>query len=139
MAARAAYNACTHEMSREMKVQISPAQAIAARGLQKQWVAAQLGISPAYLSMLLNGNRRWTPDLAGKFPLVVGLASAALCFAPNCKDGVHSLGTSHEQSPAEAPAGAQERDDAPSEYSDTPARRNGPQSAKTAEPDGARA
>jgi hypothetical protein len=88
-------------MSREEQVQISPAQAIAARGLQKQWVAAQLGISPAYLSMLLSGDRRWTPGLAGKFPLVVGLAADAICFAPNCTDGVHSCGTLRVQEAAQ--------------------------------------
>lgn len=100
-------------------MQLSPAQAIAARGLQKQWVAAQLGISPAYLSMLLRGNRRWTPDLAGKFPLVVGLTADAICFAADCTDDVHSTGTRSVQMPAEAPVSHAERVAAGSEYSDT--------------------
>jgi hypothetical protein len=100
-------------------VQISPAQAIAARGLQKQWVAAQMGISPSYLTLLLKGSRRWTPDLAGKFPLVVGLASDAICFAANCTDGVYGNGTPSVQSPAEALDSAQGERAGASEYSAT--------------------
>ena len=123
-------------MSREEQVRISPAQAIAARGLQKQWVAAQLGISPSYLSLLLKGSRRWTSDLAGKFPLVVGLASDAICFAATCTAGVHSNGASGVQVAAGAPRSCSEPQDgvlAPSEYSDTCTPSTALQSPETAE------
>ena len=99
-------------------MQISPAQAIAARGLQKQWVAAQMGISPSYLTLLLKGSRRWTPDLAGKFPLVVGLASDAICFAANCAADARLLGSTRTMA-AEALDSRQDARDGASEYSAT--------------------
>ena len=83
MAVQSVYHTCA-DSGRENAVQITPGQAIAMRGLQKKWVAGQLGISPSYLSMLLGGERGWTPELIRQFPLVVGMASDAISFALSC-------------------------------------------------------
>lgn len=37
---------------------------IEARGLRRDWLAARLGVSPSYLTRLLNGQRRMQPSIA---------------------------------------------------------------------------
>ncbi len=56
-------------------------------------------------------------------------------FLPSVSEPPDSLAGQTATAPAQAPAAAQERDDGPSEYSDAPARRNGPQSANLVEPE----
>ena len=39
-------------------------------GIKQSWVADRLGISPAYLSLILNGKRRMTEELERDFNLL---------------------------------------------------------------------
>ena len=39
--------------------------------LKGVWVAAEMGISPALLSAMENGYRRWSPDLIRKFKAAI--------------------------------------------------------------------
>ena len=43
---------------------------LASRGIMQSWVAEKLDISPAYLSLLLNGKRRLTSGLCEDFNLL---------------------------------------------------------------------
>ena len=43
---------------------------LASRGIMQSWVADKLNISPAYLSLLLNGKRRLTSELCEDFNLL---------------------------------------------------------------------
>ena len=43
---------------------------LTSRGIMQSWVAEKLNISPAYLSLLLNGKRRLTTNLCEDFNLL---------------------------------------------------------------------
>ena len=43
---------------------------LTSRGIMQSWVAEKLNISPAYLSLLLNGKRRLTSELCEDFDLL---------------------------------------------------------------------
>ena len=43
---------------------------LASKGIMQSWVAGKLGITPAYLSMLLNGKREVTAKLCEDFNLL---------------------------------------------------------------------
>ena len=43
---------------------------LVSRGIKQSWVADKLDISPAYLSLLLNGKRRLTSGLCEDFNLL---------------------------------------------------------------------
>ena len=43
---------------------------LSSRGIMQSWVAVKLSISPAYLSLLLNGKRRLTTRLCEDFNLL---------------------------------------------------------------------
>lgn len=116
-------------------MQITPGQAITLRGLQKKWVAGQLGISPSYLSMLLGGERSWTPELMRRFPGVVGMASDAISFALSCAAAAQDACDSRTAS-AEAPGRPQDSVSRSRKGLGTCDRRNGPQSAEMGEGDG---
>ena len=45
-------------------------RALTSRGIMQSWVAEKLNISPAYLSLLLNGKRRLTSELCEDFNLL---------------------------------------------------------------------
>ena len=45
-------------------------RALTSRGIMQSWVADKLDISPAYLSLLLNGKRRLTSELCEDFNLL---------------------------------------------------------------------
>lgn len=59
---------------------MTPEQVIEARGLRKDWVAKQMGISAAYLSRMLSGDRRWTEPLQERFAVAVGMDRSAIFF-----------------------------------------------------------
>lgn len=107
MAVRMLYHMPVQQQERGSAVQITPGQAITLRGLQKKWVAGQLGISPSYLSMLLGGERSWTPELMRRFPGVVGMASDAISFALSGAASAQDTCASRT-TPAEAPGRPQE-------------------------------
>ena len=112
---------------------MDPLEVLESTGRRRDWVAGQMGISESYLSLLLNGKRRWNDDVRRRFALATGVPLTLIVFgAVDCDSESDEMcadviATSH----AEAPSAPQERADAPLEYSGTPARRNGPQSAKT--------
>jgi len=59
-------------------------QVIEGRGIRKDWLAQQLGISPSYLTRLLNGERRWTNELKAEASRVLMLPEDVLFFVPEC-------------------------------------------------------
>lgn len=79
---------------------MNPREAIAIRGLRQNWVARMMGISEAYLSLLLDERRRWTGDLQRRFCMAIGIAESAICFA--------SAGTS--RGPVRYPPGTAEQE-----------------------------
>jgi transcriptional regulator with XRE-family HTH domain len=109
---------------------IEPREYLGASGRRHVWVAERMGITKSYLSHLLAGRRSWTPALQHRFANAIGMDASAFNFAQNLPAN-ESRRNAEGSGPAEALDSAPERDDAPSEYSDTPARRNGSQSAKT--------
>jgi len=56
---------------------------IAAQGRRLDWVASQMGISPSYLTRLLDGERRWTSRLRARITAVLGVPEGVLFFAPD--------------------------------------------------------
>lgn len=54
------------------------------RGIRKDWLAFQLGISQSYMTRLLNGERRWTPALRKEAARVLMLPEDVLFFVPEC-------------------------------------------------------
>jgi len=72
------------------------AEIIDFRGLRKDWVAEQLGISPSYLTRLLAGERRWTPDLQKRIASILGLPAAFL-FEHECPTNGHPVSVSETQ------------------------------------------
>ena len=48
-------------------------------------IAKQLGISPAYLSMMVNGKRRWRPDLYQRYQYFVN--TSVNTHAPSVNSG----------------------------------------------------
>lgn len=48
------------------------------KGLRWGWVAEQLGISPSLLSLMLSGQRRWTPERIEKLADVLGVTVGEL-------------------------------------------------------------
>ena len=63
---------------------MTPLEAMRATGRRPSWVVKQLGIERTYLYRLLNGERRWTPDLRKRFSLAIGLSENAIRFAQEC-------------------------------------------------------
>ena len=49
-----------------------------ARGIRRRWLAEQLGVSPAYVSRLLSGERRWTRELRAEAARVLMLPEDVL-------------------------------------------------------------
>ena len=45
-------------------------RALTSRGIMQSWASEKLDISPAYLSLLLNGKRRLTSELCEDFNLL---------------------------------------------------------------------
>ena len=112
---------------------MDPLQVLESTGRRRDWVAGQMGISESYLSLLLNGKRRWNEDVRRRFALATGVPVTLIVFgAVDCDSESEDMceRVIGDAAP-EALDRALERGDGPSEYSDTPARRNGPQSAKT--------
>jgi len=64
-------------LSREPIVEDTPGrrlfQLIRLKGMRRTWVAEQLQITPNYLSKLMNGERRITPELAVRIADVLGV------------------------------------------------------------------
>ena len=56
---------------------------IEAQGRRLDWVAAQMGISQSYLTLLLNGKRRWSPRLRSKVATALGVPESVLFFRSN--------------------------------------------------------
>lgn len=50
------------------------------RGIKQHWLAQQLGISDAYLSRLLSGEKPWTPRLCAEASRVLMLPEDVLFF-----------------------------------------------------------
>jgi len=55
---------------------------IETQGRRLDWVAAQMGISQSYLTLLLNGKRRWSPQLQSKVASALGVPEEQLFFRP---------------------------------------------------------
>jgi len=53
---------------------------IETQGRRLDWVAAQMGISQSHLTRLLNGERRWLPQLRSKIADVLGVPEGVLFF-----------------------------------------------------------
>jgi len=56
-----------------------------ARGIRRRWLARQLGISDAYLSRLLSGEKRWPPRLRAETARVLMLPEDVLFFDFDCR------------------------------------------------------
>ena len=54
----------------KLKAVIQLKRILTSRGIMQSWVADRLEISPAYLSLLLNGKRRLTSSLCEDFNLL---------------------------------------------------------------------
>lgn len=54
---------------------------IEAQGRRLTWVAGQMGISPSYLTRLLDGERRWTPKLRAQVAMILQVPTDVLFFA----------------------------------------------------------
>ena len=113
---------------------MDPLEILESTGRRRDWVAGQMGISESYLSLLLNGKRRWNEDVRRRFALATGVPVALIVFgavdcdsesAEICEDVTVTI-------PAEALDSAPERGDGPSEYSDTCTPAKAPQSAELA-------
>lgn len=50
------------------------------RGVRKNWFAEQLSISPSYLTLLLNGERRWTEKLKDEAERILMIPRSVLFF-----------------------------------------------------------
>jgi len=48
------------------------------QGRRKDWLARELGVSPSYVTKLLNGKRRWTPALREKASDAFGVPETLL-------------------------------------------------------------
>ena len=59
---------------------MTPTHAVKVLGRRRAWVAKQMGISLSYLSKLLAGERRWTPELERSFAAALGISHSALSF-----------------------------------------------------------
>ena len=82
------YNSGAVDEPQGGKQEMTPKEAMAARGLRQDWVAKMMGISTPYLSQLVQEQRRWTAPLCHLFCIAVGVPASVLCFA--------SAGTSRE-------------------------------------------
>lgn len=61
-------------------------EAIRAQGRRQAWVAEQMGISPSYLTKLLDGRRPWLPHLRGAAARVLNIPEALLFLAGDCRE-----------------------------------------------------
>jgi hypothetical protein len=50
------------------------------RGTDAEWLARKMGITSAYLSLLLNGKRRWTDDLKDRAASLLLVPRTVLFF-----------------------------------------------------------
>jgi len=55
------------------------------RGIRRLWLAEQLGISPSYLTLLLQGKRHWTEKLKDETERVLMIPRQILFFEPACR------------------------------------------------------
>ena len=55
------------------------------RGIRQDWLAKQLGVSESYLSLLLQGKRRWTSGLKKETARVLMLPEEILFFDGDCR------------------------------------------------------
>lgn len=53
------------------------------RGIRKDWLAAQLGVSPSQISKLRTGDRKWSPELKQEASRVLMLPEEFLFFDPD--------------------------------------------------------
>lgn len=90
---------------------MDPLQVLESTGRRRDWVAGQMGISESYLSLLLNGRRRWNEDLRRRFALATGVPLTLITFgAVDCDSASEAMcGSVTAGVPAEAPSAAQER------------------------------
>lgn len=58
---------------------------IEAQGRRLDWVAAQMGISQSYLTLLLKGKRRWSARLRVRIATVLGVPEDVLFFHSDCR------------------------------------------------------
>jgi len=67
-----------------MGSQLLIAATIREQGRRKSWVAYRMGISPSYLTRLLNGERPWLPYLRERIARVLAVPESVLFPASNC-------------------------------------------------------
>lgn len=88
---------------------MDPLAVLESTGRRRDWVAGQMGISESYLSLLLNGKRRWNDDVRRRFALATGVPLTLIVFgAADCdieSDDVCDAVIA--TSPAEAPSSSQ--------------------------------
>lgn len=99
---------------------MDPLQVLNTTGRKRDWIARQMGISESYLSLLLNGKRRWTADLQTRFALATGVPAALISFcASECDGASHDTCACVTVEAAEALDSAQGERAGASEYSAT--------------------
>jgi transcriptional regulator with XRE-family HTH domain len=59
---------------------MDPLEVLESTGRRRDWVAGQMGISESYLSLLLNGKRRWNDDVRRRFALATGVPLTLIVF-----------------------------------------------------------
>lgn len=62
------------------------------RGTRQRWLAGKLGISDAYLSRLLSGERRWSETLKDKVAHSLSVPRETLFFEGKCGQEPRKLG-----------------------------------------------
>jgi transcriptional regulator with XRE-family HTH domain len=100
---------------------MDPLEVLESTGRRRDWVAGQMGISESYLSLLLNGKRRWTEDVRKRFALATGVPVALIVFcAVDCDtESDEVCGAVIDSDPAEAPSAAQDEREGALEYQNT--------------------
>jgi hypothetical protein len=67
---------------------MNPLEVLDTTGRKRDWVSRQMGISESYLSLLLNGKRRWTTSMQSRFALATGVPAALVSFCASDCDGI---------------------------------------------------
>lgn len=61
------------------------------RGIRQEWLARELGISDAYLSRLLSGERNWTNALKDEVARLLMIPRQVLFFEDDCRLRLQNL------------------------------------------------
>jgi transcriptional regulator with XRE-family HTH domain len=87
---------------------MDPLEVLESTGRRRDWVAGQMGISESYLSLLLNGKRRWNDDVRRRFALATGVPLTLIVFgAVDCDSESDEVCDSAISDVPEAPSEAE--------------------------------